>query len=251
MRYPAWKHCRILRLQLLEGFRRVAKYECTMKDLIRGSFVPDEIVQRMRQYNRRIFDLNKEKVYKLTKLDALLQRCNIRISNYVSSTDSKSYKDVVKLLSEGIVNAEKLTEAIHGRTVNRVGKEVITAALTGVVNEVDIDLIRQYREEILMDDKHLKECQEKLTEICRKEFPREFDNLQTIPGVKERSATSILSECYHDRQLRLVALVVLMIGVIERLVAAGAFAGHHVGIGTDVLSLCSRASSSPFRWTMS
>lgn len=31
--------------------------ECTMKDLIRGSFVPVPIVQRMRQYNRRIFDL--------------------------------------------------------------------------------------------------------------------------------------------------------------------------------------------------
>lgn len=179
--------------------------ECTMKDLIRGSFVPDEIVQRMRQYNRRIFDLNKEKVYKLTKLDALLQRCNIRISNYVSSTDSKSYKDVVKLLSEGIVDAEKLTEAIHGRTVNRVGKEVITAALTGVVNEVDIELIRQYREEILMDDKHLKECQEKLTEICRKEFPKEFENLQTIPGVKERSATSILSELGADMKMFLTA----------------------------------------------
>lgn len=179
--------------------------ECTMKDLIRGSFVPDEIVQRMRQYNRRIFDLNKEKVYKLTKLDALLQRCNIRISNYVSSTDSKSYKDVVKLLSEGIVDAEKLTEVIHGRTVKRVGKEVIAAALTGVVNEVDIDLIRQYREEILMDDKHLKECQEKLTEICRKEFPREFENLQTIPGVKERSATSILSELGADMKMFITA----------------------------------------------
>ena len=179
--------------------------ECTMKDLIRGSFVPDEIVQRMRQYIRRIFDLNKEKVYKLTKLDALLQRCNIRISNYVSSTDSKSYKDVVKLLSEGIVDAEKLTEVIHGRTVKRVGKEVIAAALTGVVNEVDIDLIRQYREEILMDDRHLKECQGKLTEICRKEFPREFENLQTIPGVKERSATSILSELGADMKMFITA----------------------------------------------
>lgn len=179
--------------------------ECTMKDLIRGSFVPDDIVQRMRQYNRRIFDLNKEKVYKLTKLDTLLQRCNIRISNYVSSTDSKSYKDVVKLLSEGIADAEKLTEAIHGRTLKRVGKEVIAAALTGVVNEVDIDLIRQYREEILMDDKHLKECQEKLTEICRKEFPKEFENLQTIPGVKERSATSILSELGVDMKMFLTA----------------------------------------------
>ena len=28
-----------------------------------------------------------------------------------------------------------------------------------------------------------------------------------------------VAECYHDGQLRLVALVVLMIGVIERLVA--------------------------------
>ena len=50
--------------------------ECTLKDLIRGSFVPEALVQRMRQYNRRIFDLNKAKVCKLTKLDALLQRCN-------------------------------------------------------------------------------------------------------------------------------------------------------------------------------
>ena len=33
--------------------------ECTLKDLIRGSFVPEALVQRMRQYNRRIFDLNK------------------------------------------------------------------------------------------------------------------------------------------------------------------------------------------------
>lgn len=179
--------------------------ECTMKDLIRGSFVPEPLVQRMRQYNRRIFDLNKEKVYKLTKLDALLQRCNIRISNYVSSTDSKSYKEVVKLLSQGETDAVQLSKVIHGRTVNRVGREVIISALTGVVSEVDIDLIRQYREEIELDDKHLQECQEKLTAICQKEFPKEFKNLQAIPGVKERSATSILSEIGADMKTFITA----------------------------------------------
>ena len=178
---------------------------CLRKELIRGSYVPDSTIQQLRQYNRRIFDLNKEKVYKLTKLDALLHRCNIRISNYVSSIDSKSYKEVVRLLSEGIVDAERLMEAIHGRTVNRVGKDVIRAALAGVVNEVDIDLIRQYREELLIDDKHLKECQNKLTEICRNEFPKEFESLQTIPGVKERSATSILSELGADMKMFLTA----------------------------------------------
>ena len=89
--------------------------ECTLKDLIRGSFVPEALVQRMRQYNRRIFDLNKEKVYKLAKLDALLQRCNIRISNYLSSTDSRGYKEVVRLLSEGVTSPGRLLEATGAR----------------------------------------------------------------------------------------------------------------------------------------
>ena len=179
--------------------------ECTMKDLIRGSFVPSALVQRMRQYNRRIFDLNKEIVYKLTKLDAVLQRCNIRISNYVSSVDSKSYKEVVRLISEGVTDANRLVGVIHGRTVNRVGKDTIIASLTGVVSEVDIDLIRQYMEEIELDQKHKQECQEKLTKMCKDEFPKEFENLQTIPGVKERSATSILAEIGADMKMFITA----------------------------------------------
>lgn len=179
--------------------------ECTMKDLIRGSFVPSTIVQRMRQYNRRIFDLNKEIVYKLTKLDTVLQHCNIRISNYISSTDSKSYKDVVRLLSEGITDANHLACVIHERTVNRVGKDTIVASLTGVISDVDIDLIRQYLEEIELAQSHKQACQEKLTQMCKTEFPQEFENLQTIPGVKERSATSILSEIGADMKMFVTA----------------------------------------------
>ena len=53
-----------------------------MKELIRGSFVPPETIQQLRQYDCRIFDLNEEIVRKLSKLDAVLQRCNIRLSNY-------------------------------------------------------------------------------------------------------------------------------------------------------------------------
>lgn len=179
--------------------------ECTMKDLIRGSFVPSTLVQRMRQYNRRIFDLNKEIVYKLTKLDSVLQRCNIRISNYVSSVDSKSYKEVVRLVPEGVTDPNRLASVIHGRTINRVGKETITASLTGVISEVDIDLIRQYLEEIELAQRHKQESHEKLTRMCEDEFPKEFENLQTIPGVKERSATSILAEIGADMKMFITA----------------------------------------------
>ncbi len=171
---------------------------CLLKDLIKGSYVPEERIQRLRQYDRRIFDLNKGIAYKLAKIDMALQRCNIRISNYVSTTDGKSYKEVVRLISEGKTSPDELVEVIHGRTVNRWGKETILGALTGVISETDIDVIRQLREEVELDNRHKDECQSKMDGLCGKWFPEQFKNLQTIPGVKVRSATAIIAELGTD-----------------------------------------------------
>ena len=171
---------------------------CLLKDLIRGSYVPEDRIQQLRQYDRRIFDLSKEIVYKLTKLDAALQRCNIRISNYVSTTDGKSYKSVVEKIASGETDPETLTKLIHGRTINRVGREVITASLTGVITQVDIDVIHQMNEEVKLAQKHKDECLAKMEELCNKWFPKQRENLQTIPGVKLRSATSIIAELGTD-----------------------------------------------------
>lgn len=139
---------------------------CLLKDLIKGSYVPGDIIQCLRQYDRRISDLNAECVRKLGKLDAALQRCNIRISNYLSTTDSKSYKEVVKLISKGVRDPAELAKAIHKRTVNRCGNDVILASLTGVISETDIDVIRQLREEVELAQRHKDECQSKMDAIC-------------------------------------------------------------------------------------
>ena len=171
---------------------------CLLKDLIRGSHVPADIIQQLRQYDRRISDLNAECVRKLGKLDAALQRCNIRISNYVSTTDGKSYKDVVRLISEGIRDPAALLKVIHGRITNRVGKDVIQASLTGVISDTDIDVIRQLREEVDLAQRHKDECQSKMDAICQQYFPEQLKNLQTIPGVKGRSATGIIAEVGSD-----------------------------------------------------
>ena len=171
---------------------------CLLKELIRGSYVPADIIQQLRQYDRRISDLNAECVRKLGKLDAALQRCNIRISNYVSTTDGKSYKDVVRLISEGIRDPAALLKVIHGRITNRVGKDVIQASLTGVISDTDIDVIRQLREEVDLAQRHKDECQSKMDAICKQYFPEQLKNLQTIPGVKGRSATAIIAEVGSD-----------------------------------------------------
>lgn len=171
---------------------------CLSKELIASSFVPDDKIQRLRQYDRRIFDLNVSISRNLVKLDQCIQRCNIRISNYISTTDSKGYRSIVKLISQGVTDAEVLVKELHGRTINRHGRATLVKSLTGVVSETDIDIINQLVEEIELQQRHKDEAQEKMTALCMEWFPQEVENLQTIPGVKERSATSIIAEIGTD-----------------------------------------------------
>ena len=172
--------------------------ECTMKNLVSGSFVPPEDIQQLRQYDRRIFDLDEEVVRKLSKLDAVMQRCNIRLSNYVSNVDCKSYKDVVRKISEGVTDPEVLIEEIHGRIIKHHGRETILASLTGVISQAEIDVLRQLREELDLAEEHKQECLERMLKICQEKYPDELRRLQTIPGVKERTATSLIAEIGTD-----------------------------------------------------
>ena len=166
--------------------------ECTMKELIRGSCVPPETIQQLRQYDSRIFDLNEEIVRKLSKLDAVLQRCNIRLSNYVSNFDSKSYKAVVRAISQGITDHEELVKLIHGRIINHHGTDVITASLKGVVSLAEIDMISQLLDELDMAEAHKEKCQARMLEICEREFPEELRRLQTIPGINPNRSLGFL-----------------------------------------------------------
>ena len=175
--------------------------ECMLKDLVRGSFVPPERIQQLSQYDRRIYDLDDEINRKLSKLDAVMQRCNIRLSNYVSNTDSKSYKEVVARISEGITDPKVLVEEIHGRIINSHGRKTIIAALTGVITQADSDMMRQIREEIDVAEKHKQECMDKMQEICEQEYTDQLRNLQTIPGVKLRTATSLIAEIGTDMSI--------------------------------------------------
>lgn len=55
--------------------------------------------------------------------------------------------------------------------------------------------------EINMLQTHKAECQEKMTAFCNLHYPKQLSQLQTIPGVKERTATSIIAEVGVDLKM--------------------------------------------------
>jgi len=175
--------------------------ECQLKRLIRESFVPNPVVQDMRKLNRRIFNLNEDLTYNKNKLDAAMQRCGFRLSNYVSNTGGKSYQSVVRAVLRGGDRCRKLVLLVNGRTVNKHGMDAITNYVTGNFPPINIAVIRQYLAMIDLINAQIDECQEALTAMCEEHFSEQYRRLQTIPGVKERTATAIIAETGTDMSI--------------------------------------------------
>ena len=63
---------------------------------------------------------------------------------------------------------------------------------------------------IALLQEQLEECQKELTGLCKAHFPKQYDRVQTIPGVKERAATAIIAETGAD--MRMFATAACLVG---------------------------------------
>jgi len=87
---------------------------------------------------------------------------------------------------------------VHGRTRNRHGTKVITDSLSGVVQEADVEMLRQCMEQIDLIEKQQATCLNHLEELANKYFAKEISLLCTIPGIQKFSALCILAEIGND-----------------------------------------------------
>ncbi|GHS93171.1 IS110 family transposase [Bacteroidia bacterium] len=172
---------------------------CLQKGLIKGSFVPDSDLQQMRQYSRRYRYLSHCMVKVEQRMDNHLQRCNIRFSNYISNQGKNvSVRKIVKAIVAGEHDPAELCKKVHGRTVNRHGKQVITDSLDGVVLSADAAMLRQCMEELEFLETQQKQCIHHLEDLATIRFAGEISLLRTIPGIGLLSAICILSEIGAD-----------------------------------------------------
>lgn len=179
------------------------------KGLIRGSYVPDRMIQCLRQYERRNHELSKNIVHAEQRMDMILQRCNIRISNYVSCISCKDYQKVVNAIISGESNPKVLVTLIHKRTLNKHGRQVVEDSLNGFVSDTDRDILRQYRDERMQMEQHKSENKAKMQAICEAHYCEELELLQTLPGIKEESAANIIAEIGVDMKMFLTASAIV------------------------------------------
>ena len=173
--------------------------ECLQKNSIKSSFVAGAIFQQMRQYTRQHRRLTKSRVRLEQQVDNQLQRCNIRFSNYLSNQGNNvSMRKIIKAIIGGERNHDKLSKLVHGRTINKHGKDVITNSLNGFIQQADVDMLIQCMDQIDLIEKQQATCLNHLEELANTHFAEEISLLCTIPGIQKFSALCILAEIGND-----------------------------------------------------
>lgn len=170
-----------------------------LQGFIRKSFIPNEIVQELRLYHRRYADLRKQLIRLGAHTDNILQRCNIRISNYITrASTSKSYQKVIACLLQGETSADILADCIHGRIRNKHGRDTLVAALTGEILNPDLFVLRQLNVEREFSEQQQQDCQTAMQNLVDSYYSEELEILQSLPGMKDINPLAVLAEIGAD-----------------------------------------------------
>jgi transposase len=162
--------------------------------LVRDSFIPDEIFQRMRLLSRHRTNLTEDIASVKNRVERVLQDGNVKWSTVVSDTFGKAGMAVLELLSQGVINAGQLALAV---TTNVKRKEDVQKALTNCFTVDHVFVLKKLMEQYHHLKGQLKEVDQELREKAEP-YRHLIAKLDEIPGIDEILAIGILSEATDD-----------------------------------------------------
>jgi len=163
--------------------------------LLRGSFIPPKDIRQLRdltRYKRKLIQaISSEK----NRVQKILEDANIKLSSVVSNTFGVSGNQIIEELIKGELSVEEMSKLTKGRLIKK--QEVLKEALVGQFEEHHKFMIQASIEHIKSMENIIKELDAKIKKKIEP-YKEDCERLQTIPGVKEESASSIIAEIGVD-----------------------------------------------------
>ena len=126
-----------------------------------------------------------------------LQSANIKLTNYLSDIFSKTGQSLLMLFINGeLIDYDNVTACIHKHV--KASPEEFIEAMNRKLSLEDRFLLDQSLEEYQLYQKLMNKLTSEIIAYIEKEFPWRNRLLQTIPGVSETCAVTILAEIGPD-----------------------------------------------------
>jgi transposase len=166
--------------------------------MIHASFIPPRPIRELRDLTRRRSKLNSAGTAERNRVQKILEDANVKLGNVLSDIFGASGQLMLEALLKGEAQPEEIAQFAKGRARQKIPD--LIAALQGH------QMCEHHRNMIRYSLKHMEFIEAQIAEIDQEiaakihqaGLDRQWQLLQTVPGVQERSAANILAETGAD-----------------------------------------------------
>jgi transposase len=159
--------------------------------LLKASFVPPEPIRGLRDLTRQRTQLIQERASAANRIQKVLEDANIKLAAVATDVLGVSGRDMLEALIAGETDPEKLADLARKRLRAKI--PALQLALQGRVTEHHRFLLRLHLDHV----DHLGELIGRLgarIEEALAPFAEAAERLQTIPGISQRVAETVVAE---------------------------------------------------------
>jgi len=162
--------------------------------LIRGSFVPPQPIQELRDLTRTRKQLVREIGRHTQRLQKILEDANIKLTETISDIRGQNGRKILHALIAGETDPERLTALTRGL---RASRAQLVEALHGRVTPHHRFMLNLHLEQIEAIEGGLSTLEQHLSEALAP-FRAARDLLTTMPGISDTVAAVLLAEIGDD-----------------------------------------------------
>lgn len=162
--------------------------------LIKNSYIPEDVFQRMRLLSRHRTNLVEDLSRVKNRVQRTLEDGNIKFGSIVSDVFGKSGLQVLDLIADGVTDAGLLASRV---TTKIKRKEEARKALTNCLTNEHIFVIQRLMTQFYELKEHIRAIENQLKEKCLP-YAHLIEKLKEIPGIDEVLAIGVLAEATDD-----------------------------------------------------
>ncbi len=159
--------------------------------LLKASFVPPQPIRELRDLTRQRTQLIQERAAAANRIQKVLEDANVKLASVATDVLGVSGRDMLEALIAGETDPEKLADLARKRLREKI--PALQLALQGRVTDHHRFLLRMHLDHVT----HLEELIGRLgarIEDALAPFAEAVEQLQTIPGVSQRVAETVVAE---------------------------------------------------------
>jgi transposase len=163
--------------------------------LLKASFIPDRNQRELRELVRYRRSIIEERARQHNRIQKVLEGANIKLSSVVSDIMGVSSKDMLRAISEGEDDPQKL--ANFARRTMKKKKEELELALKGYIHPHQRMMLKTILNHIDFLTEQIEMLDQEVAARV-KSYQEDIDRLDSIPGIATRMAEQILAEIGTD-----------------------------------------------------